>query len=69
MNPFYFFLLLLTLTNSLNFYDKYSNRDLYSFLLRNAEIPFYSSTHLYSAHYSKMYFNITNYTKNELKLK
>lgn len=65
----YLFLLFLTITTSLNFYDKYSNRDLYSLILRGADIPFYSSRELYSSHYSKMYLNITNYTKNEIKLK
>ena len=58
----YLFLLLVTSVTSLNFYDKYSNRDLCGLLLRNADIPFYSSKELYSSHYSKFNYNQSNNT-------
>jgi len=45
---------------SLNYYDKYLNRDISSLILRNTEYPFYSSNKLYSSHYLRMYYNQLN---------
>ena len=59
-----FLFLLIASVASLNFYDKYTNRDLYGLLLRNADIPFFSSKELYSNHYSKMIYNYSNSSKN-----
>lgn len=52
-------LLSLTMCKGLNFYDKYTNRDIYGLMLRMNDIPFYSSSELYSSHYTKSLYNIT----------
>jgi hypothetical protein len=59
----YFILFLFAITNATYYYDKYLNRDIYSLLLRDAEIPFYSSKNLYSNHYMKMHLNLSNFTQ------
>lgn len=43
-------------------YDRLTNRDIYGLMLRMNDIPFYSSTDLYSSHYSKSLHNITRNT-------
>lgn len=40
-------------------YDRLTNRDIYGLMLRMNDIPFYSSSELYSSHYSKSIYNIT----------
>lgn len=40
--------------NGNNHYDKYLNRDISTLILRNSEVPFYSSNKLYSSHYMRM---------------
>ena len=56
-------LLLLTSLSVCNgIYDKYTNRDIYGLMLRMNDIPFYSSSELYSSHYSKSLYNITKNT-------
>lgn len=44
-------------------YDKYTNRDIYGLMLRMNDIPYYSSSKLYSSHYMKTIYNTTNTSK------
>ena len=60
-------LLLLGILGCNAIYDRLSNRDIYTLMLRMNDIPFYSSAELYSSHYSKSLYNMTkmNISKND----
>jgi len=67
MKKIFMGLLFISQASSINYYDKYLNRDINSIILRNTEQPFYSSSHLYSSHYAKLNINITK--SNNINIK